>query len=715
MNNDSLIDFSGLESSDNHDQENNDIEVGLTEHDMNILNETANTQKPDNSYLFHSQSQSTFRSEEESFNDGTMFEDIETITTSQIDLFLINLYKYFVRRGFRNIVVSQILNLASVTFLVLFCIFLFSCVDFQKISNMRDPGQEYHLSDAIDWSGMSHMHWYLVICLILYIAFFIWRSLRIVYDIYKMKEMKLFYNEHLGITDFELATIRWQKVLEKLTDLRAETGFYLGKDDFSAHNVANRILKKDNYMIAMFNKDVFNFDIPYLDKWYKLPIFTKGMELNIQYCIMNFMFDERMKLKPSFKEYSRREELATDLRKRVRVMGALNIVLMPFLFLFMLFYGLFKYGQDIYKNPSTLSHREWTLLAEWKFREFNELPHVFYERMKLSAKYADEYLEQFPNYWLSNVAKFVSFVSGAFLFILLAMTFSNDHVLFNLEITSQKTVFWYTTILTTIFIISRSLIKENYIFYPEKKLKKVAEYIHYIPEDWIEVASHSSVKLRFTRLYQYRGFILLMELFGLIINPVLMFFRLQNSCYEIVDFVREYTQANQKLGNVCQFAVFEMENQEEYQNPRNQQDVMSSNRLEKLNEDCKEDKLQKSIYHFKQTYDAGNELIEIPKHSETSTKPLVTSNILESFINSQQQSGFVMIPNTQSTNDVNNDESMFGPPQPQSNADLPHPSTFTSEMLINDIDEQKRKEKAKKANTNPTLYDIMKQTTKKKI
>lgn len=513
-------------------------------------------------------------------------DNLDVVSVAQVDLFLTNLYKYFIGRGFRNIIVTQIVNLSLVTFLVLFCIWLFSCVRFDILMNMRDPGQVYHISQIINWSGLASMHWYLVISLILFCAFFVWKIIRIGYDTQKMREMQHFYNVHLAISDFELSTIRWQKVVEKVQELQEQHHFYLGKDEFTLHNVANHVLKKENYLVAMFNKEIFDFTIPHTHA----PFFTKTMEWNIQYAMINYLFDDRMKLKKDFLDFHKREELANGLQKRLTLMAVLNLILAPFLGLFLIFWGVFERGQEFYKTPSKLSSRRWSHLAKWNFREFNELPHVFYERMKLSTKYADEYLQQFPNYWLSDIAKLGAFIISTFLFVMFIGMFLNDTILFHLELGADKSVFWWMGILSTALLVARGFIKESYIFYPEKKLKKVAEYIHYIPEEWIDNASKYRVKYRFLQLYEYRVWVMFKEILGIIINPIMMLTRLRNDSLAIVDFVRDYTLSHPQLGNVCKFSVFEYSDDP----------MMNSQKLSQLNNVCRLKKMEKSVFYFKQ-------------------------------------------------------------------------------------------------------------------
>jgi autophagy-related protein 9 len=52
--------------------------------------------------------------------------------------------------------------------------------------------------------------------------------------------------------------------------------------------------------------------------------------------------------------------------------------------------------QEYHKNPSAIGSRGYTPFARWKFREFNELPHVFERRLDESYPAAKQYVDQFP-------------------------------------------------------------------------------------------------------------------------------------------------------------------------------------------------------------------------------------------------------------------------------------------------------------------------------
>lgn len=93
-------------------------------------------------------------------NDYIITDEIEQVPTTEVDIFMTNVYKFFRARGFRNILITQIINLLFVLFLVSFVIFLLVCVDIRGLLSIHDPSKFYSLSDYIVWSNLGHMHWY---------------------------------------------------------------------------------------------------------------------------------------------------------------------------------------------------------------------------------------------------------------------------------------------------------------------------------------------------------------------------------------------------------------------------------------------------------------------------------------------------------------------------------------------------------------------------
>ena len=66
-----------------------------------------------------------------------------------------------------------------------------------------------------------------------------------------------------------------------------------------AHDIANRIMRKDNYFIAMINRDVLELTlpVPFLSA---RPMLSRTLEWNLNLCIMKYVFDDQGQVRPAF-------------------------------------------------------------------------------------------------------------------------------------------------------------------------------------------------------------------------------------------------------------------------------------------------------------------------------------------------------------------------------------------------------------------------------
>jgi hypothetical protein len=98
-----------------------------------------------------------------------------------------------------------------------------------------------------------------------------------------------------------MQTVSWQTVLERIIDIR-ETNPNTSEQSslrLTEHDVANRIMRKENYLIALLNKEMLNLTIPlpYLNN---RQLFTKDIEWNLSFCLLDFVFDQRGQIRKRF-------------------------------------------------------------------------------------------------------------------------------------------------------------------------------------------------------------------------------------------------------------------------------------------------------------------------------------------------------------------------------------------------------------------------------
>jgi len=156
--------------------------------------------------------------------------------------------------------------------------------------------------------------------------------------------MHEFYHHLLGIPDLDMQTISWQTVVSRLMDLRdsnPRTATNLtfqarrtlgenSKQRMDAHDIANRIMRKENYLIAMFNKEILDFGlpIPFLGT---RQLFSRNFEWWVQLCIMDHVFTQHGQVNQLFLKDTHRQALIDTMRGRCITYGYLSALCAPFI------------------------------------------------------------------------------------------------------------------------------------------------------------------------------------------------------------------------------------------------------------------------------------------------------------------------------------------------------------------------------------------------
>ncbi|KAJ2960340.1 hypothetical protein NQZ79_g4339 [Umbelopsis isabellina] len=356
-----------------------------------------------------------------------------------------------------------------------------------------------------------------------------------------------------------MATITWQEILERIISIRESNPNMASTAPIKldAHDIANRIMRKENYLIALFNKDILDITIP-LPYLRNMHVFTRDLEWNLSFCVLSYVFDENGQIRKRFLKDKNRAILAEGLRRRFIIMGFLNLVCAPFILVYLLVYLFFRYFEEYHKNPGEIGSRDYSPFAKWKVREFNELPHLFHRRLNSSHSVANKYLDQFPKEKTAIIARFVAFVSGAFAAILVIITLFDSEVLLNFEITPNGTILFYLGLFGGIFAASRGMIPDDtLVFEPEQDIRKVIEITHYYPNEWRDKLHTDEVRARFSQMFDMKITLFLQEILSILFTPLVLWYSLPQCSGQIIDFFREFTVHVDGLGYVCSFALFD--------------------------------------------------------------------------------------------------------------------------------------------------------------
>ncbi|KAI9228568.1 MAG: autophagy protein Apg9-domain-containing protein [Piptocephalis tieghemiana] len=473
----------------------------------------------------------------------------------------------FFQRGIYCILLDRALHVASLAFVISFTTFLTGCVNYPTLHH-----QPKVLHDLLIPQCLSKLPSSISFLLGIAIPYLIFVILRYILDTKRLLEMHNFYTHLLEIPDEDLQTVDWNLIVSRTLRLRAHMPSILNAHPtvrLDAHGITHRIMRKDNYFIALFHRDLLDLSIPsplsLFSSGPRTPrpgkgygILTEHLQWNLKYCILGFVFDREGQVRPDFLRDINRAPLIRGLRKRFLIMALVNALCAPLILVYLLLFYFFRYFEEYHRTPASLGSRRYSSYAQWKFREYDELPHILHHRLHSSHEDAMAYLDQFPKEKTTMAARFVAFIAGSFGAILALLTIYDQELLLGLELTREKTVFFYLGLCGTIMAVARGMIPEEHvIFQPEERLLSVIRQTHFYPEHWKGKLHTDGVRREFSRYFDFRILLFLLDLLSILLTPLILAFSLPRCSEQLIDFFRDFTIHVDGLGYVCSFAVFD--------------------------------------------------------------------------------------------------------------------------------------------------------------
>lgn len=153
-----------------------------------------------------------------------------------------------------------------------------------------------------------------------------------------------------------MQTITWQEVVARVMALRNQNSktaitltplqrHFIGsqsKERLDASDIANRIMRRENYLIALFNKDILDLTIP-LPFLRNRQYFSRTLEWTLMFSVLDMVFDEKGQVNQKFLRADRRGEISEKLRSRFQFAGIMILVLSPFVSLYLVIYYFLMY------------------------------------------------------------------------------------------------------------------------------------------------------------------------------------------------------------------------------------------------------------------------------------------------------------------------------------------------------------------------------------
>jgi hypothetical protein len=191
---------------------------------------------------------------------------------ANLDLFFTSLYSYFYHRGLVPIIGKGLVELISLFFTLWLSVFLFVYLDWGALYTCRDEETcRAYLSDYILENPFQRRNWLwrfmIVVYILLYTAYGIFAVSAFIKTAKDALEAKFVFEDKLGISSQKLegGAVEWYEIVRKLGDLQNSGDYRIAvhtQDIEDELVVAQRIMRRENFMISFFNKDLLDLSIP---------------------------------------------------------------------------------------------------------------------------------------------------------------------------------------------------------------------------------------------------------------------------------------------------------------------------------------------------------------------------------------------------------------------------------------------------------------------
>lgn len=449
--------------------------------------------------------------------------------------FFANIYTYFIRGGYKCIFIENILNIIIMFMTLALVLFVCFWLDWYKIGECQsdstcDNFNMYIIRPFLFHNKSSII--FMIIFMVIFAIYWVWTTFVLVVDLFKYIDYKKFFEQNLEIKLDELKVLSWTDIVNKLKNY---------DNSLTTEGIVGSIMKKNNYLIAMVDANIFGINTLF---------YTNTFLWLIDVCIFNQIFP-RDTNQINFTAIDKHK-----IKKIVSIIGIIQILLLPFTVVIMLAHYIINFTTDIYTKKTYIGPKEWTLYAKLLFREYNELLHVFNERIKKSYKYAVQYEEKFSAHMMNIVMEKIIFLFGTYLTILVCLTLWDERKVMYITLLDRN-LLWYLAMLTSIITIARYAIVDTSSAdsSAEEIMHHIIKYTHYHPKKWENNYNSYFVYKEYQSLYKYKIIGVLTEIISLIVIPFYMIIKIPNDIDNIINFMEENTTIDKQIGYVCKQGV----------------------------------------------------------------------------------------------------------------------------------------------------------------
>jgi len=508
--------------------------------------------------------------DEKSHNISTHNTFENNLVIQDLDSFFKNVYDYYYLRGYSNIITQLVLDNSSYLFAIHFFIFNIYIIDWPLIIKLcvKEDKCDLEISDFVSTSkiGENFSSFLLIyLFLIAYYLLFLWKSLLF---LHKMKKMKNIYYYKLRIKQKEMENLKFCEIIERLIELQESENYCRIKENLTKFDVISRILRKENFLIAMITNNVIDLKL-------KIPLigeksfFTNFIYNNIYECIMKFAFEKGdTRVNPKILNL-------TLFRFKMIFYLLTESFFIPATIFFKIIFFIFRNADNFTSNKksqtssiSNLSQKIFSAHSQILFRNYNELQHHFEYRINKSYNSIEKFMNCFKDRRISIFSKFFVIISGSFLILVFVISTIDNRLLTELKIFNKKIFFFAFVmgILISLFQSNANFDKnseEDYLEnfeYKDKLYKDIVNKVMNIPNDWKKSYNYTTLYKKISECYENNSVSLFKEIISISIFPVIWLKIILTQTKNIVKFFKFYVKDVNGIGMIYSYSYFDIQN-----------------------------------------------------------------------------------------------------------------------------------------------------------
>jgi autophagy-related protein 9 len=415
------------------------------------------------------------------------------------------------------------------------------------------------------------------------IAMSIWGARNVAVSVRRVTEayeMSAFYTQVLQLQPCDLMEgASWGHVVWRTTEVHNSGAYRIcASDVLTEEAVVHRLLRKDHFFMGLMLDDdddgVSGSGSGLQKQMRTLPYFATAfcgpnvrismvpsLEWSLHFCILEFMFDDRGRLRRAFK----REE-GDGLALRFRLVGLVLVLTLPFALVYELIHFFLSNAQQFHFAKSYLGPRIWSTWALWRFRDYMEVPHRYEARMVSSFQPANAYLSVSQPPQLAKIAQLVAFISGALVASLLLASIAEEAIVLYVHAIGHN-LLWWLGVLTAVYAGARAMIPSTHNKHgvpfttPEALLDEVSAYTHHYPSDWAGHGNERKLRKHIRKdldlLFPFKLKALLLDLLSAAATPFILLFTLPPLAPKIATFMTNSALHVEGVGDVFALSALE--------------------------------------------------------------------------------------------------------------------------------------------------------------